>query len=47
MAAAPEERLSWEQVLENEWLRKMTQEVDFGRSLVDVDLNESSNYIEA
>ena len=46
MAPNPDDRLTWEQVLENEWLRMMTEDFPWGQSLNNVDLEESSDYIE-
>lgn len=43
MCANPEERPSWEQVLENEWLLKMTEDEEDDPQLVDVDPNNSSS----
>lgn len=46
MAPLPEDRPTWEQVLENEWLRKMTADEVVDRMLDGVDMGESSEYIE-
>ena len=46
MAPLPEDRPSWEQILENEWLKEMTDDEGYDHMLQGVDLGESSDYIE-